>query len=363
MHTESHDACGIKTSLVLEQTNLHARNGASESHLVGVPDLGEVFRHSGWQRQRKRVYDAMVRTGASPRRICRFAGCGMGAWVEESTVEPGVYRVRSCACGDRWCLPCTRARSRRLASEIAALTAGEPCRMVTLTIRTDTLTLTQALDKLYGAYSRLQRTQLWRKTVTAAIAILEITRNATRNTWHPHLHVLAQGRFIPHQELKAAWYRTTGDSSIVDIRLVREARKIREYVTKYCSKPLDASWQANPDLLQEAMRALHGRRLVITTGAFRGSAGRDKRQRAEAQEDRSSNHGDWRPVASLAAVLQGAAAGDTRMASIAAALPHGGVQAANRLLAERSPPRTQPDVRDEQWIIPLPGLRPYGGVV
>jgi hypothetical protein len=37
--------------------------------------------------------------------------------------------------------------------------------------------------------------------------------------WHPHLHVIAEGRFLDKHALSAAWHHATGDSFVVDIRI------------------------------------------------------------------------------------------------------------------------------------------------
>jgi hypothetical protein len=43
------------------------------------------------------------------------------------------------------------------------------------------------------------------------------------------------------------------------------------YVTKYASKPLNTSFANSPALLDEALRALKGRRLCLTFGSWYGT--------------------------------------------------------------------------------------------
>ena len=57
------------------------------------PQLGVVFRHSGWQRHRDLVYAALRRTRQPIHRIAAFEQCGARAFVLQSVAEPTVYRL------------------------------------------------------------------------------------------------------------------------------------------------------------------------------------------------------------------------------------------------------------------------------
>ncbi len=266
---------------------------------AGPANLAETFRHSGWRSQRHRIYDAFFRTRQSPSRIEAFRACGSNAHVYESDTELGVYRIGGSACHDRFCLPCTRQRAQIIAANITERLAGQRARFITLTIATEGLSLDDAIGKLHHAFTRLLRTTLWRDTVTAGVAFIELKYDHNANRWHPHLHAITQGRFIPHASLKALWRKITGDSYIVHIRLVRSNDDVVRYVTTYCSKTMRSTDFPTSESLDQAIIALRGKRLCRTFGIWRGAP------LTVVQPD-----GTWTSVGSLDALLRRSLDGD-----------------------------------------------------
>jgi hypothetical protein len=102
------------------------------------------------------------------------------------------------------------------------------------------------------------------------VAFLEITRNERTGAWHPHLHVICQGRYIAKSWLRDLWMKITGDSFIVDIRLIRGPSEAAAYVVKYASKALSPKVWNHPAALAEAVRALSGKRTFNTFGTWTG---------------------------------------------------------------------------------------------
>jgi len=76
------------------------------------------------------------------------------------------------------------------------------------------------------------------------------------------------GKYLPHPIVKAAWLEITGDSSIVDIRPVRDGPMAASYVAKYAGKSVDARVWSDPERLTEAMLALVSRRTFQTFGSW-----------------------------------------------------------------------------------------------
>lgn len=173
-------------------------------------------------------------------------------------------------CRDRFCLPCQKERAALIANHLISLLEGEPARFITLTLAHRNEPLKDTLDRLYKDYAKLRRTGLWMRTVRAAAATLEITYNRDRGEWHPHLHILARGRYVPHADLKAAWHKITGDSFIVDIRYVKDQSRAAQYVAKYAAKAQNGTYSTHPAALEEALAALKGRRMVMLTGEWYG---------------------------------------------------------------------------------------------
>lgn len=73
---------------------------------------------------------------------------------------------------------------------------------------------------------------------------------------------------MPKSALKSLWLDVTGDSHIIDIRLIRHPDIAVRYVTKYITKPLNAEVIRDPDALTQAILALAGRKTLFTFGTW-----------------------------------------------------------------------------------------------
>lgn len=243
---------------------------ASYVQVCPEPTLSEVFRHSGWSHHRLAVYQALWRTNQSLSRLLNFQGCGAEVFVLRSPGDPPTFRLSGIYCHDRVCLPCANDRARTISRNLLAALPGKRVRFLTLTITDRTPKLGEKLTKLRDSFAKLQRSELWKRRVTGGAAFLEVKRSERSANWHVHYHVLITGRYIPHADLSHTWYNITGDSFIVDIRPGGSLTAVSKYVTKYASKPLSADVLRSPPLLDEAIVALHGRRLCQTFGGLRG---------------------------------------------------------------------------------------------
>jgi len=230
----------------------------------------QAFRHSGWRSLRIRTAEAMQRIGLGDSRRQAFEHCGEGAWILRDAQDPARIKVAASYCHDRWCLPCSKAKSLIIASNVAMHLGTRRSRFITLTLRSTTESLAGLLDRLIDSFRRLRRSALWIKSVDGGVAFLEVKWSAKAQRWHPHLHILAEGRYLRNSDLSAKWHQITGDSYITDIRMVRESDQASEYAAKYAGKPMTSTFGDLPDQLDEAMLALHGRRLVTTFGSWRG---------------------------------------------------------------------------------------------
>lgn len=175
-------------------------------------------------------------------------------------------------------------------------------KFITLTLRHTNDPLKDQVSRLKNAFRRLRQRVLWRKVKWGA-AVIEIKRNPNSGEWHPHLHILVDAKFIPQEQLSSAWLAVTGDSSIVDIRAVKDRRAAVNEIAKYASKP--CSFQNLRDSLLAGAtlyEAIDGRRLLIIFGDWPKHMDRSK------MED--SLPDDWVPVQPLADCLREAKAGD-----------------------------------------------------
>lgn len=243
--------------------------------LVRVPPLvafnaAETFRHSGWASMRTKVWSALWSTHQRQSRRQAFAECGRCSYVLQSDTTPPEYRLAGSACHDRFCTPCANARSRRLASNCVARLAGQRARFLTLTLDDRIKGLRDKIAALYKSFHTLKRLAFWRSRVTGGVAFLELKWNEVPGRWHPHLHVLLQGTYLPHDLIKQAWQRITGGSFVVDIRNAGGSETVTRYVTKYACKPLNTTYMHDHELLCEAVKALRNRRMAIAFGDWKG---------------------------------------------------------------------------------------------
>lgn len=277
----------------------------TEHAYAKTTNCAQAFRHGCWRPLRGRVLRALVETGQSINRRLRFATCGSTFHVLQSTTDPTKYRLAANACHDRFCLPCASERARIVAFNMQEHLATNPCRFITLTIKSDSEPLEELLEKLYSSFKRLRTHKTWKRTQAGGIAFLEIKWNDKTERWHPHFHVLAQGKFIAHDQLRKAWKEITGDSHIVDVRLVRDNRHATAYVTKYASKPFEAKMLRTYDRLCEAINALRARRMILTFGTWKG-----------VRVTRSPEPGEWAKVGTVAALARLAITGDNHAETI-----------------------------------------------
>lgn len=230
----------------------------------------QTWRHTGWWSTRVRVAQALAQNDEPTRRIDAYRNCGSTAWVQQHPTEPDVYRIACDRCHDRFCLPCANEKARLGSASVYARIKGKPHRFLTLTLKTDGEPLATSLDRLLKAFRRLRQRQFWKRHVTGGLALLEIKWIPETLRWHPHLHVIAEGRYMEKRAIGREWYAVTGDSWIVDIRLIRDEKHAACYIAKYATKGYDSSATATIALAREAIAAMKGRRLVITFGSWRG---------------------------------------------------------------------------------------------
>jgi hypothetical protein len=234
------------------------------------PVLSQRWIHAGWRHTRSQVFDALRRTEQPAARVQAFAECGSTAIILQSRDNPSDWKIAGSRCHDRFCQRCAGARAHAIAYNVIDYLADRETRFLTLTVKHDDASLAMMLDHLTRSFRTLRRRPLWKKCVTGGVAFLEIKWSAASQSWHPHFHILIVGKYLDWQKLKAEWWRITGDSHVIDIRAIRNRDQAFHYVCKYASKPLNNTFANRPPLLDEAIRALRGRKLAHTFGDCRG---------------------------------------------------------------------------------------------
>jgi hypothetical protein len=288
--TDTGTILGVTPSLVkplgsLETTVATPYAGHLPCTRYGSPDHDDhrpvepaesVFRHSGWKTKRRRVIEALQRTGASGRRILNFSDCGSDLWVKAD----GQELVLTCnRCHDRMCDPCQNERRQAIIEQIMLrlLEAGDRARFCTFTLKHQDAPLSQQIDRLYSSFKLLRQHPTMGKYFRAGVWFFEAKLDKAGRLWHPHLHVVQVGPDrMPQAELSQAWHQITGDSFIVHVCAINDQRQQVAYVTKYTTKPLDPSVVRVPAKLDEFVVAVAGRRLFQCFGDWSKAHHQDK---------------------------------------------------------------------------------------
>lgn len=256
------------------------------------------FRHSGWADDRRRIFTAMLAPGiASDARLDRFLNCGSGGFFQWSP-STGEVRYSANHCHDRWCQPCQRARAAGLRSQMLAAALGEKqhLRFFTFTLRNvGQLSLADMIERLFDCWRLLRQRKEFLNHCTGGCMVPEI-KLGRLGQWHVHAHCIIAGDYWPQRDVSQLWLAVTGDSSIVHVRAIpteEERRNHVDYVLKYATKPIHHDVVCVPHLLDAAMRALHGRRLVNFFGTWKG-----------IKEQEQPDVTDWQTIGSLAQILR-----------------------------------------------------------
>lgn len=262
-------------------------------------DVGVVFRHSGWKPDRDLIRDALARCDASQSRLDAWDGCGCDAWVMRSKDDRDRLKIASSTCKDRFCIPCGNTRSAGMGNRIRDKVPSSGISFLTLTLADSELSLADGLDKLIRSFRTLRTWRRWKQAVAGGVAFIEIKWNEALSRWHPHLHAIMEAGYLPKAEISDQWKLITKTAFIVHIKRPKNVETVIRYCTKYASKSLDQSFVANPDRLDEAIRALKGRHLASTFGTWRDWVLTD-----------DDEHEEWQPIDTLESLLRREARGD-----------------------------------------------------
>jgi hypothetical protein len=258
------------------------------------------FRHSFWETRRRCTLDAIRLLHPASRRLTAFQACGINAWVVRSDQPPHRYRVRTNKCRDRFCEACAGEKRRLVAFNVARQLPKCHLRLLTLTIKSTATPLTDQIDRIYNAFRTFRNRRPIQKRITGGLYFLEITVNPASRLWHPHLHVICMGSYLPVDLVRRHWFDVTHDSYICDVRYIKTPGHAAGYVTKYAGKTIPITVWRDPKLLQEAIRAMENRRTFQTFGKM-------KHLDLSRIPDEDTT---WTPIASLATILTQAKAGD-----------------------------------------------------
>lgn len=166
----------------------------------------------------------------------RFLTCHTKAVFARNNTT-GTVRVLAKSCHLRFCPICNKARENVIRRNVIAwLEKQKYPKFLTLTLKNCKDDLRGEIDRLYQSFKALRRLKLIKKRVSGGIWFFQITRSKDRLSWHPHLHCVISGGYVPVRELSKAWMKLTGESMIVDIRLIKNIESAACEVARYAAR-------------------------------------------------------------------------------------------------------------------------------
>ncbi len=170
-------------------------------------------------------------------------------------------RVQSSRCKLRWC-PICRDVSRMIVTTAteAWLKLQKYPKMITLTLKHNDDPLQLQVSRIYKCFQKLKSRVYFKRLITGGVWFFQLKFNHTTEQWHPHIHCLVAGQFLPHAKLRTLWFNITGDSTIVDIRPVKDLEGCSNEVARYATSPADIT-AVNFERAQEIFNATKHRRI------------------------------------------------------------------------------------------------------
>jgi hypothetical protein len=207
----------------------------------------------------------------------RFEECGTGAWVLRGKTDHSKVKLAANLCRDKLCVPCQADRARIIRRNLEPWVKDRFLRFITLTLRSSASPLKEQLERLYRAWKTLRLKSSLAGHFKGGVAALEVKWNPFTKPnpegrlghWHPHLHVVCEGKYIDQRELSRVWLRITGDTFVVDIRKVGSPQRMAEYITKYVTKLPKTDSLRTLGLIREYAEALASVRCINSWGTWR----------------------------------------------------------------------------------------------
>lgn len=184
--------------------------------------------------------------------------------------ETNMLRVMSSRCKLRWC-PICRDVSRMIVSSAVDdwLKIQKFPKLLTFTMKHNDDPLQLQIKKLYDCFRKIRKRSLFAKLVSGGVWFFQVKMNKTTGQWHPHVHCVIAGKYLPHAAIKTLWNKITGDSNVIDIRPIKDLEAASSEVARYATSPADITAVDLPRAL-EVYYATKGRRICGSWGSAKG---------------------------------------------------------------------------------------------
>lgn len=265
-------------------------NKETTDPIDAIPSYGVSLRHSCQPQfsAAEQVYSYLDRR-KDKSRVDRLRGCRSDAWFCRHK-ETGEVRVASNACHLRWCPVCSQSRRNYIAHSVAEWVGeSDHPKFLTLTLKHSDAPLEWQIQNLYNYFRAIRKRREFKQRVKGGIWFFQIKKSKTDGLWHPHLHCLVEGLYLPKRELSRMWSQITYGSYVVDIRVVHDPQAAANDAAKYAACPgslVDLSLTEASELVN----SMNGRRICGTWGTGRAVSLRPTKQ---TDKDQWKCVGDW----------------------------------------------------------------------
>lgn len=169
----------------------------------------------------------------------RLHECRKFAWFVQNK-HTHKLRVSSSRCKLRWC-PICRDVSRMIVTSAVEewLKIQKYPKMITFTLEHNDDPLQLQVKKIYDCFRKLRTRAFIRRNITGGVWFFQLKWSTRSQQWHPHIHALVAGNYLPHSKLKSLWHKITVDSFVVDVRPVKDLESAATEVARYATSPAD----------------------------------------------------------------------------------------------------------------------------
>ena len=201
---------------------------------------------AGWPELADKIRDC----GLTAKKM-RCGSCG-GEWLAPDR------------CHHRLCPDCGHIRALRLFNAHIHLTGRPNLKHLVLTFKNTPELAPEAIPWMRSCFTRLRHRKVFARSWRGGIYSMEFTYTKAMG-WHPHIHALIDGDFVPQAEISKAWLAITGSSAVVWIEKAKKSKQVLKYILKPSDELL-----ADPAALDNFLRVIRGRHFVSGWGKWYG---------------------------------------------------------------------------------------------
>lgn len=217
-------------------------------------------------------------------KVRNYENCGTSLLIDENGVITGAN-----FCKQRLCPVCNFRKSLQTwhkINDIVNYLHSDNWILLTVTVKNCSAeNLVKTINQIMHGIKNLTNHRTWHDNFDGYFRSLEITYNATENTYHPHVHMLIvanddyyKTKYVSFEKIRTMWEKSCGLNyhSNVDIRPIKDMGKgiaeVAKYAVKMSSVLENGISSKRIKATQTIYNAVHGRRLTATGGIITKAA-------------------------------------------------------------------------------------------